>query len=177
MVFRSANISFLAIATVHATLLPSWPGPRQHDHYNRRTTEPNIPSITNVPTTAFTSYRTGNLWRSENFEPNGRRATTQDSHWNCTKVPIFTWGDVDNGGLGVQITNADTTSRGFFVYHNLCDYIPYKYTWIDANSTEFVSLPAGFAGRIVRGTDEVARTHQVHSRREERSLTFFIVEP
>lgn len=71
-------------------------------------------------------------------------------------MPVFTRGDVDDGGLGVQLTNADNTWRAFFVYHNLCDYIPYKYIWINASSTEFVSLPAGFEGRIVRGTDEVS---------------------
>lgn len=127
-------------------------------------TDFNMSSITAVPTTAFMSYQTGHLRRSNSHLVPSSSGTATDTsqthtHWNCTTVPIFTWGDADHGGLGVQITNADTTWAGFFLYHNLCDYVPYKYVWINANSTEFVSLPAGFAGRIVRGTNEVGWPH------------------
>jgi hypothetical protein len=59
----------------------------------------------------------------------------------------------------VTITNADTAWRAFYIYYNTCDYVPYKYVWISAGETVFVSLPAMFQGRITRGTDEVRNIH------------------
>lgn len=64
-----------------------------------------------------------------------------------------TWGDYDNGGKGVLITNADNDWRGFYFYYNSCDSVPYKYVWINAGETQFVSLPADFQGRVTRGVD------------------------
>jgi hypothetical protein len=34
------------------------------------------------------------------------------------------------------------------------DAIPYKYIWIGAGATQFVSMPDGFEGRIIRGVDQ-----------------------
>lgn len=157
MIIRSLSTILLTLlATADATLRADRSNAQQGGPDARRNTDPNVSTIINVPTTAFTSYQTGNLRRSKHFQPSNKSATTErDAHWNCTEVPAFTWGDADRGGLGIRITNADSTWRAFFVYHNTCDYIPYKYIWVNSNSTEFVSLPAGFAGRIVRGTDEV----------------------
>ncbi|ROV95699.1 hypothetical protein VMCG_07606 [Cytospora schulzeri] len=95
-----------------------------------------------VPQAAFMSYVQGGLVR-------GNTTITLEGH-----VPPTTAGDEDDGGLGVTITNADTTWRAFYIYYNTCDYVPYKYVWVSAGGTVFVSLPAMFEGRITRGTDE-----------------------
>ena len=110
---------------------------------------PDISAITSVPQTSFKSYQTGNLHRgTANHTSSGIT-----KRWTCNSTPTFTWGDADNGGKGVQITNADSDWRGFYIYHNSCDYVPYKYIWVNAGETMFVSLPAGFEGRITRGVD------------------------
>lgn len=88
----------------------------------------------------------GNGWPGETISP----------QWNCTTSPVLTWGDADNNGSGITITNGDVEWRGFFIYHNKCDYSPWKYIWISPGATHFVSLPALFEGRIVRGSDEVS---------------------
>lgn len=118
-------------------------------------TAPDVAAIMSVPTPSFKDFSAGDLKREQAItfaatSPNETAAT-----WNCTFSPIQTWGDLDNGGIGVIITNGDIEWRAFFVYHNLCDYIPYKYIWISPNATRFVSLPAPFQGRIVRGDDKV----------------------
>lgn len=114
---------------------------------------------------SFSSHFEGNLVRGNNRDynswgvfPPAHWTPPRRSEWNCTKTPIYTNGDRDYGDLGVFITNADTVKKqAFFVYHNLCDYIPYKYIWVEANATEFVSVPLGFEGRIVRGNEEVTK--------------------
>lgn len=122
--------------------------------------KPDIAAITSIPNSSYKSYRIGHLRRG------GVRGLTiaygldssnqtVGSGWNCTTLPVLTWGDVDGGGAGVTITNGDTDWRAFFLYHNKCDYLPYKYIWVRAGATEFVSLPAAFEGRIVRGNNEV----------------------
>lgn len=120
---------------------------------------PDVASITSVPPDAFVSYATGNLIRDNLLSSlTGARppiAATAEKRWVCASSPTFTWGDVDIGGVGVTITNADSDWRAFYVYQNLCDYVPLKYLWIAAQHTVFVSLPADFQGRINRGTDEV----------------------
>ena len=120
---------------------------------------PDVASIASVPLDAFVSYAKGNLVRDNLLSSlTGARpptAATAEKRWACASSPTFTWGDVDNGGVGVTITNADFGWRAFYVYQNLCDYIPLKYVWIAAQHTVFVSLPADFQGRINRGTDEV----------------------
>lgn len=72
---------------------------------------------------------------------------------DCATSATFTWGDDDSGGQGLLITNGGSDYYGFYIYANSCDYIPYKYIWIAGGSTEFVSLYAGFQGRVTRGTD------------------------
>ncbi|KAI4867649.1 hypothetical protein F4820DRAFT_412933 [Hypoxylon rubiginosum] len=61
----------------------------------------------------------------------------------------------DTNGRGVQVKNADSQSRSFFVYANSCDYVPLKYVTLGAGQSAFVSLPQAFQGRIVRGTTQV----------------------
>lgn len=120
---------------------------------------PDIASIISVPPSTFVSYAQGNLIRDNLLSSlTGARppdAAKVEKQWVCATSPTFTWGDADNGGIGVTITNADFDWRAFYVYQNLCDYIPLKYLWIAAQHTVFVSLPADFQGRITRGTDQV----------------------
>lgn len=106
---------------------------------------PNITAITSVPQSEFKSYKSGNLHRGTSHAKTKR--------WTCSTSPIFTWGEHDDGGKGVLITNADGDWRGFYFYYNNCDSVPYKYVWINAGETQFVSLPADFQGRVVRGVD------------------------
>ncbi|KAG8168895.1 hypothetical protein KVR01_001644 [Diaporthe batatas] len=119
---------------------------------------PDIASILSVPPSSFVSYAQGNLIRDNLLiSLTGARppaAATLEKRWVCASSPTFTWGDADSGGVGVTITNADFEWRAFYVYQNLCDYIPLKYLWIAPQHTVFVSLPADFQGRITRGTDE-----------------------
>jgi hypothetical protein len=102
-----------------------------------------------VDPSTFTSYKKGGLIRS------GEQAANASitKRWTCSTSSIFTWGDSDNGGKGVTINNADNDWRGFYIYHNSCDNLPWKYIWIAAGQTKFVSLPDMFQGRIVRGVD------------------------
>jgi hypothetical protein len=121
---------------------------------------PDIASIMSIPPSTFISYSQGNLIRDSLLSDlTGARPPTApviEKRWVCASVPTFTWGDEDNGGVGVTITNADFEWRAFYVYQNMCDYVPLKYVWIAAQHTVFVSLPADFQGRITRGTDEVS---------------------
>lgn len=166
--FNSARLFFASwLALAHGL-------PNTHPDVSTRVTRddiatPDIDAIKAVPTTSFTSYSVGNLVRGSHVA-----STTDTKRWTCDTVPIFTWGDADNGGLGITITNADTDWRGFYIYYNnvsnyalepshtinspthaplQCDNYPYKYIWINAGETEFVSLPAGFQGRMTRGQD------------------------
>ncbi|KAH8785007.1 hypothetical protein F5883DRAFT_598421 [Diaporthe sp. PMI_573] len=109
-----------------------------------------------ISPSAFVSYAQGNLIRDNLLSSltGTGPAATLEKRWVCASSPTFTWGDADNGGVGVTITNADLDWRAFYVYQNLCDYVPLKYLWIAAQHTVFVSLPADFQGRITRGTDE-----------------------
>lgn len=110
---------------------------------------------------SFSSHAKGNLVRGTHGDFRSwvvfpHATSNRQFKWNCTKTPIYTNGDRDYGDLGVFITNADNVNKqAFFIYHNLCDYIPYKYIWVNAGATEFVSVPPQFEGRIVRGSEEV----------------------
>lgn len=124
-----------------------------------------VAAIMSAPSTSFTDYPDykGRTRREHaGMSTLGSGSSTQETvlpqgHWNCTTLPILTRGDrMDDGGGGITITNGDTVWRAFFVYHNECDYIPWKYIWISPGATRFVSLPALFEGRIVRGSDEVS---------------------
>ncbi|KAH8668442.1 hypothetical protein BX600DRAFT_480677 [Xylariales sp. PMI_506] len=111
---------------------------------------PDIDAIKAVDPSTFTSYQTGGLLRATNTNVT---ETTKTKRWTCSATPIFTWGDVDTGGIGVEITNSDSVWAGFYFYYNNCDDVPYKYVWIDAGQTVFVSLPSDFQGRATRGVD------------------------
>lgn len=121
---------------------------------------PNVTDIMSTPPSSFEAYVKGNLIRDDdNNLTHGNLPPIRPNRlqWNCTTSPVFTWGDDDNGGPGVFITNADTKNwQAFYVYHDTCDSIPFKYTWIRAGSTQFISLPPLFEGRISRGSDEVS---------------------
>ena len=108
-------------------------------------------SIISVPPATFVSYAKGNLVRDDLLSSltGARRpaAAKTEKWWTCASSPTFTWGDADNGEVGVTITNADFDWRAFYIYQNLCDYVPLKYLWIAAQHTVFVSLPADFQGR------------------------------
>ncbi|KAI0828123.1 hypothetical protein F5Y06DRAFT_302365 [Hypoxylon sp. FL0890] len=62
---------------------------------------------------------------------------------------------VDTNGKGVQIHNADTETRSFFMYDNNCDAVPSKYVTVSAGGMGFIPFSAGFQGRVVRGTEEL----------------------
>jgi hypothetical protein len=112
---------------------------------------PDISAITSVPQSSFKSYHQGGLHRGAgNTTSTGGGITKR---WTCSTTPTFTWGETDNGGKGITITNADSDWRGFYIYHNSCDDVPWKYIWIAAGQTQFVSVPDLFEGRIVRGVD------------------------
>ncbi|RYP09830.1 hypothetical protein DL765_008298 [Monosporascus sp. GIB2] len=57
-------------------------------------------------------------------------------------------------GPGIKLMNHDGEERSFYFYWNSCDSIPYAYLSMPARGSRFVSLPAGFQGRVTRGTDE-----------------------
>lgn len=121
-----------------------------------------LPDVADIMATASASFRSypkrhsrrDDVVKVANDSNVSRRALV--SGWNCTTSAIPTPGDVDNGSNGVLVTNADAEWRAFFLYHNSCDDIPWKYIWIGPGATRFVSLPALFEGRIVRGNDEVS---------------------
>ena len=133
-----ALASFFVITTATPTPAPA--------AIHVRADTPNIASITGVEPSTFTSYKQGGLSRY-----NDGQLVRRD----CATSAILTWGDDDTGGAGLLITNGGTDYYGYYIYANSCDYIPYKYIWIAGGATEFVSLYAGFQGRITRGTDAI----------------------
>ncbi|KUI74064.1 hypothetical protein VM1G_09708 [Cytospora mali] len=122
----------------------------------RNESAPDIEAIISIPAATFKSYSKGGLVRDGTIIAEGEvhPKTAMNERWTCSTSPSFTWGDKDDGGLGMTITNADAAWRAFYIYYNTCDYVPYKYVWISPGGTVFVSLPAMFQGRITRGTDE-----------------------
>lgn len=106
---------------------------------------PNVADIVSSPTSAFESYTKGNSARgtAQSFRTGIFPAIRPNQlQWNCTTPPILTWGDRDNGGTGFVITNADSNEwQAFFIYHNMCDSVPFKHIWIGAGLTQSVSVP------------------------------------
>ena len=122
---------------------------------------PDIEAIMSVPQSAFKSYKQGGLIRGTDYNTTDilklpKRDGTKDG-WVCSdhSTPILTWGDNDDGGRGIQITNSGSDWRGFYIYHNTCEYVPWKYIWIAPGATQFVSFPALWEGRVVRGVDSM----------------------
>ncbi|KAI7977159.1 hypothetical protein EIK77_005364 [Talaromyces pinophilus] len=105
-------------------------------------------AIMSVPQSSVKSYQTGGLVRY-----NVTESSQLSKRWDCSTSPTLTWGDTDTGGPGITIDNDATDWRGFYFYHNSCDSIPWKYIWIAAKSTQFVSVPTGWEGRVQRGVD------------------------
>lgn len=115
---------------------------------------PDIERIMSVPQESFQSFKVGGLKR-ENATLHSNVVARDDApRWECSKSPILTWGDHDDGGRGISITNAGDDWRGFYIYHNSCDQVPWKYIWIEKGKTQFVSFPERFEGRIQRGVDQ-----------------------
>ncbi|RYP27650.1 hypothetical protein DL767_007580 [Monosporascus sp. MG133] len=112
---------------------------------------PDIEAIMSVDESSFKSYAASFLPRGGNESEAGGTP----SRWTCSAQALFTWGELDDGHPGLFITNADAAAyRGFYIYHNSCDSIPYKYIWVPPSSTRFVALPPRFEGRITRGVDQ-----------------------
>lgn len=160
--YSATLTTILALAAiVAASLNASRPSGSTINRVKRTEGLPDIASIISVPPTTFVSYSKGNLIRdnllSSLTEGRPPPAAKVEKWWTCASSPTFTWGDADSGGVGVTITNADLDWRAFYIYQNLCDYVPLKYLWIAPQHTVFVSLPADFQGRITRGTDEVRK--------------------
>ncbi|KAI1209287.1 uncharacterized protein F4807DRAFT_460978 [Annulohypoxylon truncatum] len=82
---------------------------------------------------------------------------------NCTAHAVSADAEPDTGGAGLNITNADNQTRSYFVYENGCDTVPAKYLSVDAGATKFLPLPAGFQGRVVRGTTDVNLDGSAHT--------------
>ncbi|KAI7774438.1 hypothetical protein LA080_008777 [Diaporthe eres] len=156
------SATFTTILTLTAIVAASSNASRPSESTTDRATHtedfPDITSIISVPPATFVSYSKGNLVRDNLLSSLTRAsppaAAKLERRWTCASSPTFTWGDVDTGGVGVTISNADFDWRAFYIYQNLCDYVPLKYLWIAAQHTVFVSLPSDFQGRITRGTDE-----------------------
>lgn len=119
---------------------------------------PDLSAIKAVPQSSFKSYQTGGLVR-QSLKAESSKAKRD---WTCNSSPTLTWGDSDNGGKGIFITNNDNDWRGFYAFHNNCDTVPYKYIWVAAGATQFVSFPDGFEGRIQRGVDATMLNGQAH---------------
>lgn len=107
-----------------------------------------------LPSTELTTREPAFSYRHGVQGHQGRNDSSIEKRWSCNTSPTSSSGDSDDGGKGVTIKNADSEKRGYYVYHNSCDSIPYKYVWIDAGESAFISIPDNFQGRITRGTDE-----------------------
>ncbi|KAH7027374.1 uncharacterized protein B0I36DRAFT_432652 [Microdochium trichocladiopsis] len=92
---------------------------------------------------------------------------------NETEIPIFTYGDHDNGGPGLLIWNYDPYPHSgiggtmFLLYESNHDLVPYKFSqgrrrteahlltgqiqWIPPWSSAFITVCPTFEGRVVRG--------------------------
>lgn len=117
---------------------------------------PDIDAIMSVDDSEFANYtyETGGLVRSDvGLSNSTREVSAQDVPWTCRKKAHKTNGDKVKG-RGLKITNGDSVKRGFYIYQNSCDAVPYKYIWIPAGKTRFVQLPKMFEGRIVRGSNK-----------------------
>jgi hypothetical protein len=143
MVKYSFAISLLAGAVA---AMPAAPGVNSQAPPSLPNADP--AAIMSVPQSNVKSYQTGGLVRYNITESSGL-----SKRWVCSTSPTLTWGDVDDGGAGITIDNAADDWRGFYFYHNDCDTIPWKYIWIAAQSTQFISVPAGWEGRVQRGVD------------------------
>lgn len=149
MLYSLSSLALLALG-VSALPNPQVAGPPANPNPPPSAPHPNIEAIKAVDPKTFPSYHTGSLHRANA----SAAALGPQKRWACSASPILTWGDRDDGGKGVTITNADGGGwRGFYIYHNGCDAVPWKYIWVDAGATQFVSLPDGFEGRVQRGDD------------------------
>ncbi|KAH8649237.1 hypothetical protein BX600DRAFT_442499 [Xylariales sp. PMI_506] len=101
-----------------------------------------------VDPSTFKTYQTGNLQRAS-VANNASSLRKRD----CAVTPIFTFGDTDYDGAGVDIGNGGTEPAFLYFYENWCDTVPYKYTVVEPGTFAFFDLPSDFQGRITRGSD------------------------
>ncbi|KAH8881321.1 hypothetical protein GQ53DRAFT_832508 [Thozetella sp. PMI_491] len=91
------------------------------------------------------SYGPGRLALRNNTGPNPYCSSDD-------QPPIFTYGDIDSGGPGVLLRDADFTnleqSHYYFFYENDRDHHPWKYVLLTPGSEVFISVCPTFAGRI-----------------------------
>jgi hypothetical protein len=82
----------------------------------------------------------------------------------CPSKATKITGDTDTGkNIGIIVNNKDSVARSFYIYKNNCDCLPVKYISIPANDKKFISMAAGSAGRIMRGTDAVNLDGKSHA--------------
>ncbi|RYP46750.1 hypothetical protein DL768_007097 [Monosporascus sp. mg162] len=84
----------------------------------------------------------------------GSRGITWTCPQQATRLVYSDQNQEQAPGPGIKLMNHDDEERSFYLYWNSCDSIPYAYLSIPACGSRFVSLPAGFQGRVTRGTDE-----------------------
>lgn len=150
------------VALTSALALSNLPPPVHQKRGDALDDFPDIEAIMSVDPSTFKSYPASAMPHGNNSLGDSSNNTTVPTaeRWTCNAQAEFTWGDdpaVD--GPGIFITNADMSSqhdggyRSFYMYHNLCDAVPYKYIWVRARETRFVSLAPRFEGRVTRGVD------------------------
>ncbi|KAK4078838.1 hypothetical protein ACCO45_009833 [Purpureocillium lilacinum] len=114
-------------------------------------TDVNIVSSKASPEGHFKTYKTGGLRR---LGAKKDKENELSKRWSCNSSPTYTSGDNDNGGKGVSIHNSASETQCFYIFHNNCDTVPWKYIWVKPGETRFVSFPDQWEGRIQRGLDE-----------------------
>ncbi|RYP80042.1 hypothetical protein DL770_006401 [Monosporascus sp. CRB-9-2] len=91
-------------------------------------------------------------------EARNDKISSREIAWTCPQQATrLAYDDQDQEqapGPGIKLMNQDDEERSFYLYWNSCDSIPYAYLSMPACGSRFVSLPAGFQGRVTRGTDE-----------------------
>lgn len=157
MKFHSTLYAIVGVLTV-ATALPAAATTSGYKY-------PNLSTVKSVNQTHFKHFKVGGLVR--HFRPPFKASAIKnrdvlETRNSCPASSQFTFGDNDNGGPGLVVTNGDNQWRGFYIYENSCDSVPLKHFWINAGDTRFISLPAGFQGRVTRGTDAMNLDGQPH---------------
>ncbi|KUJ20155.1 uncharacterized protein LY89DRAFT_666975 [Mollisia scopiformis] len=143
---RTSILYTIAGLLAAATALPTAPTASS-------TAQPNLSAIKSVKNSTFHTYKQGGLVRAPLISGGLKTRSSLAARTSCATSSQFTWGDNDHGGPGLVITNGGNAWDGYYMYENSCDSVPFKYFWLAPGSTQFISLPAGFQGRVSRGTD------------------------
>ncbi|KAJ4393238.1 hypothetical protein N0V93_002446 [Gnomoniopsis smithogilvyi] len=140
--FGPAFISILSLLAVANGMPSTYSDFSTKETRDTNVTTPDIDAIMAVPTTAFTSYADGGLVRAPIVDESALRK-------RCSTSPILTWGDEDDGGLGVTVTNADSDWRGFYIYENSL-----LATWFEITIDQYNVMWADVS--LIRGCDGAA---------------------